>query len=161
MVIGKKAGIHDHLLTLVERQTRLLKIIKVHGKDPFEINKKLSKLITIMESEGMYVYSITADNGLEFEKLQFVAKRKGFQIYKAQPYCSFQRGTNENANGLIRRRYKKGTNFDNVNEKSLQKLENEINSKPRKIFKWKSALDMFEKLKKERKKALSSLRKIK
>ncbi|MFV8477542.1 IS30 family transposase [Mycoplasma sp. VS410B] len=161
LVIGKKAGIHDHLLTLVERQTRLLKIIKVHGKDPFEINKKLSKLITIMESEGMYVYSITADNGLEFEKLQFVAKRKGFQIYKAQPYCSFQRGTNENANGLIRRRYKKGTNFDNVNEKSLQKLENEINSKPRKIFEWKSALDMFEKLKKERKKALSSLRKIK
>ncbi|MFV8472300.1 IS30 family transposase [Mycoplasma sp. 1458C] len=117
LVIGKKAGIHDHLLTLVERQTRLLKIIKINGEDPFEINKKLSKLITITEGEGMYVYSITADNGLEFEKLQFVAKRKGFQIYKAQPYCSFQRGNNENANGLIRRRYKKGTNFDNVNEK--------------------------------------------
>ncbi|MHA3845617.1 IS30 family transposase [Mycoplasma sp. VS276A1] len=118
LVIGKKIGTHDHLLTLVERQTRLVKITKVHGKDPFEINKKLSKLITKMENEEMYVYSITADNGIEFEKMQFVAKRKGFCIYKAEPYCSFQRGTNENTNGLIRRRYKKGTNFDTVSEKS-------------------------------------------
>ncbi|MFV8473291.1 IS30 family transposase [Mycoplasma sp. AA7A] len=151
LFIGKKAGIHDHLLTLVERQTRLFKIIKVYVKDPFEINKKLRKLITIIKSEGMYVYSITADNGIEFEKLQFVAKRKGFQIYKAQPYCSFQRGKNENINAIIRRRYKKGTNFDKVSEKSLKKLEDQINLKPRKIFEWKSAIDIFKIIKKEKK----------
>ncbi|MFV8414320.1 hypothetical protein ACNQ2B_02665 [Mycoplasma sp. Z707] len=54
-------------------------------------------------------------------KSSICAKRKGLQIYKTQPYCSFKRGTNENANGFIRRRYKKGTNIDNVNEKSLHK----------------------------------------
>ncbi|MEX0364325.1 IS30 family transposase [Mycoplasmopsis synoviae] len=140
LVIGKKAHKKQNLLVIVERKSRLGLAIKVISKNPFEIHKKLNMLI---KKYDLTIKSITIDNGIEFEKISIFGKQKDIQIYRAEPYASFQRGSNEHFNGLIRRFFKKGTDFNDVSDDLLEDVVNQINEMPREIFNWDNSKNLF------------------
>ncbi len=140
LIVGKKASGHDNILTLVERKTRKLFAKKVRNKNPKTINKAIKDLTN---ENNLFIKTITCDNGIEFEEIAILAYWLKIIIYKAEPYASFQRGSNEHANGLIRRFYPKGFDFNLISDDDLQKTISQINSMPREIFNWKSALEVF------------------
>ncbi|WP_412031904.1 IS30 family transposase [Malacoplasma muris] len=127
------------LLTLVERVTRMTYIVKVKNKNSFTINSTIKKLV---EQNNLKVKTITIDNGIEFNKIGILAYWLNCKIYYCEPYASFQRGSNENANGIIRRFYKKGTDFDLLTDDDVVRLQNRINLMPRKMFGFKSSYEI-------------------
>ncbi|AWX69803.1 IS30 family transposase [Mycoplasmopsis anatis] len=100
------------------------------------MNKALNEII---KDYPFPFFSITSDNKFEFHTLRLAIYKNDLLIYKAQPYCSFQRGSNEHLNGLIRRKFKKGFDFTELNDEEVQELQDEINNMPRKIFGFKSS----------------------
>ncbi|WNM17050.1 IS30 family transposase [Mesomycoplasma ovipneumoniae] len=100
LVVGKKVSGHDSILTLVERKTRKLFAKKVRNKNPRVINKAIKDLAN---ENNLYIKTITCDNGFEFEQIALLAYWLKIIVYKAEPYASFQRGSNEHANGLIQK----------------------------------------------------------
>ncbi|WPL37963.1 IS30 family transposase [Malacoplasma iowae] len=108
LIVSKRQSGYYHLLTLVERKTRLAIIRKIKGKNA---RSMMAKMYTIIRDEKLPIKSITVDNGLEFQMMGITAKQFNFKVYYCQPYSSFQRGSNENINGIVRRWYKKGTDF--------------------------------------------------
>ena len=85
--------------------------------------------------------SITSDNRSEFSSLANVLPDTA--VYYAHPYASFERGTNERQNGLLRQFFPKGTSFDNVSEEAIDTVEHWINHLPRRIFNYASSNDLF------------------
>ena len=144
LVIGKrKKG--SVLLTFTERMTREEIIIKIKGKN----NEYVVKAVNALERKyGKRFYdkfkTITFDNGVEFMNYKGMEKsclRKGkrTQIYYAHPYCSGERGSNENNNRLIRRWIPKGISIDDISKEFIKKIENWINNYPRAMFDYKSS----------------------
>jgi len=93
--------------------------------------------------KGRKVKTITSDNGSEFAMHEQIAKIVGAQYYFADPYSSYQRGSNENGNGMIRRYYPKGVDFAVVNDDELQRSIHLINHLPRKIHGGKTAHEVY------------------
>ena len=92
--------------------------------------------------KNIKVKSITVDNGLEFNVLGITAKKLGVKLYKCDPYCSFQRGTNERTNALVRRFIPKGSSMKMIPQIYLDDICWKINMMPRKIFDFQSADDI-------------------
>ena len=128
-VMGKD-GRHC-LLTLVERMTRWTRIIKLPARQASEVNKALTRQIR----QGLLkMKSLTLDNGTEFHGFKQLQEELGIQIYFAQPYHSWERGTNENTNGLIRQYLPKGMCFSGVTQRQCDAIERELNDRPRKVL---------------------------
>lgn len=147
LVIGTKER-SACLLTLTERKTREEIIIKIKNKSAKEVAGGFDKL---EKKYGKSFYqkfkTITFDNGGEFRNYKLLEKscrRKGnrINIYYAHPYRSGERGTNENANRLIRRFIPKGKSMLNISEERIQEIEDWINNLPRKMFGYKTALEI-------------------
>lgn len=149
-VIGKKGESKHSLLVLTERKTRMEIICLLTSNTTEQVCQKLD----ILECKwGVYFKeifkTITVDNGSEFadwEGMQksFINKAEDrIGIYYCHPYCSYERGSNENQNRLIRRKIPKSTNFDDRTEQDIQAVEDWINNYPRALFNGKSAADMF------------------
>jgi transposase, IS30 family len=128
-VMGKD-GRHC-LLTLVDRKTRKVRIIKLPARQSSEINKAL---IREHKAGRLKMKSLTLDNGTEFHGFKELEEKLGIQIYFAQPYHSWERGTNENTNGLIRQYLPKGTCFKELTQRQCNEIEQELNDRPRKIL---------------------------
>ena len=125
--------------TEVERKTRYLQAIIINSKlaiDTVEIQKKIFS--------NLPAKTVTMDNGLEFVKHEELNKM-GIKTYFADPYCSGQRGTNENTNGLIRRYLPKKTNFNNLDQAELNDIVWEINNRPKKVLKFNSPFEVLQK----------------
>ena len=93
--------------------------------------------------------SITVDNGPEFADcagMERACRRKGARttVYYCHPYSSWERGSNERQNGMIRRKHPKGTDFTTIPASTLKKTEEWINNYPRKIFNFHTAAEVFE-----------------
>lgn len=130
------------LLTLDERKTRRRHIVKIDSRSSESVEKGLKKIANIYGDKFSYVFkSITSDNGLEFAHLNSILP--DVPIYYAHPYSSFERGTNEKQNSLIRRFLPKGKSFDNISDDYIAFIEDWINNLPRKIFNYSSSLEMF------------------
>ncbi|BBG40652.1 transposase [Mycoplasmopsis californica] len=140
MIVGKRATGYNNILTLTERKTRVGFAILIPSKNPMKVNAALRKLVL---ERQLIVKTITIDNGIEFEKIGILAKWLDIKIYRAEPYASFQRGSNEHWNGLIRREYKKGFDFNQISQEILDQITKRINDIPREILGWKSANDLF------------------
>jgi IS30 family transposase len=147
LVIGtrKKGAV---LFTLTERKTREEIIVKIPSKETVNIAKAFD---SIERKYGNKFYekfkTITFDNGVEFRGYKAIEKAKRrvgkrFQIYYAHPYCSGERGSNENNNRLIRRFIPKGTKIDDISDKYIKDIENWINNLPRPMFNFKTSLEM-------------------
>ena len=78
------------------------------------------------------IHTITADNGKEFAKHQEIAKELDISFYFCKPYHSWERGANENTNGLIRQYIPKGTDFSEITDEFVSWIENKLNNRPRK-----------------------------
>lgn len=140
LIISKKASGHDNLITLTERKTRMGFIIRLHNKNPMKLNSTLHQFI---KANKLNIKTLTCDNGIEFEQLGLVAKWNNFVVYKCEPYASYQRGSNENFNGMVRRFYKKGTDFTLISDQELNKTQQQINEMKRKIFNFKSSFELY------------------
>lgn len=153
LVIGKrKKG--AVLFTLTERKTREEIIIKIASKEAEEVAKALDQIEKKYKKEFENKFkSITFDNGPEFRSRRLLEKsydnrKKGKRttVYYAHPYRSGERGSNENANRLIRRFIPKGTDIASITEEFIQRVEDWINNYPRAMFKYKSTNQILEKL---------------
>ncbi len=144
LVIGKrKKG--AVLLTLTERMTREEIIIKIKGKKTEYVVKALNSL---ERKYGKRFYSkfktITFDNGVEFMDYEGMEKsclrnKKRTRIFYAHPYCSGERGSNENNNRMIRRWIPKGTIIDDISNEIIKEIERWLNNYPRAMFGYKSS----------------------
>ena len=114
-------------------------LIKAEYKNEYYIDKLIYSFI--VENE-ITVKSITTDNGVEFKALGITAKKLGVKLYKCDPYCSFQRGTNERYNALVRRYLPKGKSFINVAQQYLDDIVFKLNSMPRKMFDFKTPYEI-------------------
>jgi len=128
-VMGKD-GRHC-LLTLVDRKTRKTRIIKLPARQAGEVNKAL---IREARSGRLDIKSLTLDNGTEFHGFKELEDKLGIEIFFAQPYHSWERGTNENTNGLIRQYLPKGSCFKHVTQRHCDQIERALNNRPRKIL---------------------------
>lgn len=140
LVIGKN---HKSAIgTIVERKTRFTLIIKLESKKADEIANQFS--IILNKLNPIYKKSMTYDNGIEMAKHQKITEKTGMKIYFAHPYSSWERGTNENTNGLIRRYLPKGTNFNEIDIKQLMNIQEKLNNRPRKIIGYKTPKEMMD-----------------
>ena len=143
-VVGTRDGKKAVLLTLTERKSREIIIEKLKGKTQSEVIRSLNKIERRYGKDFKTVFkTITFDNGSEFldhEGMERSCLRKGnrFEIYYANPYCSWERGSNEVNNRLVRRWFKKGTDFTDITIKRIKEVEAWINDYPRRIFGYKS-----------------------
>jgi len=127
---GKKS-----IVTLVERATGYVMIGQLNRRTVTDLNKRTSKLIN---RNPEYFDTITADNGCEFHGYKKLEKRHKLSVYFAYPYHSWQRGTNENTNGLIRQYLPKGLECNVIARK--------LNNRPRKRYGFQTPLEMLKKL---------------
>lgn len=137
-IIGKRNE-YDSIISIVDRCSRKVWLIKAEYKNEYYIDKIIYEFII---SNEIKVKSITVDNGLEFQALGLTAKKLGVKLYKCDPYCSFQRGTNERANALVRRWIPKGYSMKFISQVYLDEISFQINAMPRKIFDYKCAYDI-------------------
>lgn len=137
-IIGKKNE-YDSIISIVDRCTRRLWLIKAQYKNEYYIDKIIYEYIN---KNRILVKSITVDNGLEFNALGLTAKKLGVKLYKCDPYCSFQRGTNERMNGMVRRFIPKGRSLKMIPQIYLNDIAFEINFMPKKIFDFKSTFEI-------------------
>ena len=137
-ILGKRNE-QDSIISIVDRCTRRLWLIKANYKNEYYVNKLIYEFII---KNDIKVKSITTDNGLEFMALGITAKKLGVKLYKCDPYCSFQRGTNERMNAIVRRFIPKGSSMKLKPQIYLDDISFMINSMPRKIFDFKCAFDV-------------------
>lgn len=138
LIIG--ANHKGGLLTMNDRRTGKVKIRKIDGKS----SKHIAKLIVAaLRGEKDRIHTITSDNGREFADHEYVSKKLDINFYFADPYSSWQRGSNENLNGLIRQYFPKKTNFDTISKEDVKRVENQLNKRPRKRFGFKSPIQEF------------------
>lgn len=149
-VEGKK-GTKKTLLVLTERKTRREIIRIMRDKTAASVVREIDKIETEIGAErfSLIFRTITVDNGSEFsdcESLErhFVGSGKRTVVYYCHPYSSYERGSNENQNKMIRRHYPKGYDFTNVTAAQISKLEKWINDYPREMFGFYSSADLYE-----------------
>ena len=135
--IDRKPGIN----TFVERKTGLVFITKLKDRTS-------EATISAIESRVKHLpkrtkQTATFDNGPENQKWQEFEKRTGFKAFFAHAYHSWERGINENTNGLIRDYFPKKTDFTMITDEQIQEVENLLNNRPRKRLGWKTPLEAF------------------
>jgi len=150
LVVGGTGKGTAALLTLIERKSRKLIVRKIKDKTQASVVRAVNGIERSMGKEAFKATfkSITSDNGSEF--LDFVALEASVfgnsirsHIYYAHPYSSWERGSNENTNRMIRRFIPKGSDITKWTKAAIQKIEEWINQYPRKILNFKTAEEMF------------------
>ena len=133
------------IVTLVERVSRYTTIIKVHSKEAVEV---ANAIVNRCKANNLPVETITGDNGLEFAEHIDIAHKLGIDFYFTHPNCSWEKGTNENTNGLIRQYFPKKTDFNLISQEMLDKVEKELNNRPRSCLKFNSPSEILKDVKK-------------
>jgi IS30 family transposase len=128
--------------TLVERKTRYVILVKLANKKSETVTNAFAKKLN--EFDYTFRLTMTYDNGTEMAYHKSLTDQTGMDIYFAHPYSSWERGTNENTNGLVRRYYPKKTDFSNLTEQQLEELQNRLNNRPRKVLGYYTANEMMQ-----------------
>ena len=128
--------------TLAERKTRYYIAVKMPNRNADTMAKAI--ISALSELPDAAVKTITCDRGAEFANWQTIEKELNCSIYFADPYCAWQKGTNENLNGLLREFYPKGRNLSRVSPATLKKNLALINARPKKVLNFNNPLDLFE-----------------
>ena len=127
--------------TLVERKIGLLKITKLNGKTSSATTEAVRKALYKVPQH--FKLTLTLDNGAENQGWQEIQETTNIKCYFAHPYHSWERGSNENTNGLIRDYFPKKTDFSIITNEELQKVEDLLNNRPRKRLAYKTPLEMW------------------
>jgi len=139
---GDSVESKDHkpgLNTLVERKTGLLMMTRLSGKTSSATVDAMADRFRKIP-DGLK-HTVTLDNGPENRDWQLIEEKTGLKCFFAHPYCSGERGTNENTNGLIRDYFPKKTDFDMISDEELRFVERELNSRPRKRLNGRTPLE--------------------
>jgi IS30 family transposase len=127
--------------TVVERKTGLVFVTKLAGRDgratADAVNRRFASVPARLRR------TLTLDNGPENGSWRDIEKGTGMRCFFAHPYHSWERGTNENTNGLLRQYFPKKTDFTLVSEEELRKVEYDLNSRPRKRLQYKTPLEVW------------------
>lgn len=137
-IIGKRHQMA--LVSLVERKSGLTLIQRVRRKTAEEVS---DAMIQLMQPLKDHVMTITSDNGREFAGHEAVANALSADFYFAHPYASWERGTNENTNGLIRQYFPKDRDFRTITDEEINTAMRRLNHRPRKRHGFKSPHQVF------------------
>ena len=119
------------IVTLVDRKSKFTVIGKIKNRTTAELNRKVIELI---QKQVNQVRTITSDNGTEFHKYKIIEEATDSKFYFANPYHSWERGLNENTNGLIRQYLPKGDSMKHITQKDCDKIALKLNRRPRKCL---------------------------
>ncbi len=144
LVTGPRDGQNGAFLTLAERQTRFYYMIPIKNKKSKTVYMAINKLAKKFGPHFKEIFkTITFDNGAEFSRYKDIEKKHKIQIYFAHPYASYERGTNEITNQLIRYYISKGTDINTIDKSLIREIQLGINHKKRKILGYQSFESLF------------------
>lgn len=152
LIVGKE---HKSAIgTLVERTTRLTLLVPLKEKDALAVREAFAK--SFKRIPGKFKKTLTYDRGMEMSEHKLFTKKTNIRVYFADPYSPWQRGTNENTNGLIRQYFPKGTDFNTISANAIREVEQKLNSRPRKKLEFYTPSEKFYELLTGRKIALGA-----
>jgi IS30 family transposase len=139
-IIGKNHK--GAIVTLDERKSKLRLAAPLSGKKAYPVKEAM---IALLNPVRQFVKTITFDNGKEFTLHESIAKALSCETYFAKPYHSWERGQNENANGLLRQYFPKSMELVDVASEMVMEAVHKLNSRPRKCLRFKTPYEVFEK----------------
>ena len=140
LLIGPKQG--SCIGSIVERKTRYTILVKLDNKKSKTVRAAFAKKLN--KQPLLFKKTMTYDNGTEMAEHKLLTEQTGMSIYFAHPYSSWERGTNENTNGLVRRYYPKKTDFNNVSSAELASLQDRLNNRPRKVLGYYTSNEIYQ-----------------
>ena len=136
--LGHKSAI----ATMVESKTRYTYVIFLKDRTSQTMTQAEAKTLNILIPEA--IKTTTYDNGMEMANHKWLTEYTGMNIYFSHPHSLWERGTNENTNGLIRRYFPKKTDFSNITKQQLKQVQQQLNKRPRKVLGYKTPAYMLE-----------------
>jgi IS30 family transposase len=137
-IVGK--GHHQGIVTLTERKSRLALLRKVDRRTAELVSDAMIELLRPVADR---THTITGDNGKEFADHERIARELGIDFFFAHPYAAWERGTNENMNGLVRQYIPKNRELNTVTNDELDMIMAKLNHRPRKCLDFMSPFDVF------------------
>ena len=128
------------IVSLVERKTGYLLIGKLKARTAHQLNHRT---IRLAKRHAEYFRTITADNGTEFHSYPAIERALGLQFYFATPHHAWERGTNENTNGLIRQYLPKRTSMASLTQHDCNVIAHKLNTRPRKRLDFRTPEECF------------------
>jgi IS30 family transposase len=130
--------------TLVERTTRFTLLVPLTSKDAATVRQAFARDLRTLPAQLRR--SLTYDQGPEMREHRLFTKQTKMRVYFAHPHCPWERGTNENTNGLLRQFYPKGTRFNQLSRREIKRVQAMVNDRPRKVLNWHSPAHAFHQL---------------
>jgi len=139
LIIGSRRA--SAIGTLVERTTRMTFLVKIESQDAMTVRKAFIEEFRHLP-KGLK-RTLTYDQGTEMAQHKLFSKETEINVYFAHPHSPWERGTNENTNGLIRQYFPKGTDFSKISRNRLKEVQDELNDRPRKTLNWYTPHEKF------------------
>ena len=127
------------LYSLVERRTRFVKLVRVRGRDGKRTAAAIISRLGPLPARARR--TLTMDNGFEHRHHERITAAIRIRCYFCDPYAAWQRGTNENRNGMVRRYFPKGTDFARLTQTEIERVESAINNRPMKCLGYRTPLE--------------------
>jgi IS30 family transposase len=137
-LIGKQQK--HAILTLTERKSRFTILGKMSRRTAGAVRQKVCQLLLPVKDK---VFTLTSDHGKEFADHELIAEKLQLTFYFAHPYAAWERGTNENTNGLLRQYFPKKSDFKIVSKKKIEQTSSKLNFRPRKTLRFKTPFEVF------------------
>ena len=142
IILGR--GHRSALGTLVERTTRTVLLVQLPARDATSVRKAFARKLRSVPKQMKL--TLTYDRGKEMAEHKLFTRDTKMQVYFAHPQSPWERGTNENTNGLIRQYFPKGTDFNEVSAYQIRKVQNRLNGRPRKVLNAQTPFEAFNQL---------------
>ena len=142
LIIG--GDLKSCLITLVERQTRFALVSRLELHPTELVTSRLAQMAE--EIPKALMRTLTWDQGMEMASHARFTEKTGVKVYFCDPHSPWQRGTNENTNGLIRDYFPKGTDFTKVTDEEVREMQDQLNGRPRETLGWQSPAEAFSEL---------------
>ena len=139
LILGRRHA--SALGTLVERTTRFTLLVPLTAKDATSVRRAFARELRTLPQQ--LARSLTYDRGKEMTEHRLFTDETQIQVYFAHPHSPWERGTNENTNGLIRQFYPKGTDFSTVARHEIKHVQALLNGRPRKVLNWRLPSEVF------------------
>ena len=139
LLVGRRGA--SALGTLVERTTRTTLLVPLTGRDPRTVRRAFARELKSLPRQ--LAQSLTYDQGKEMMQHRFLTQETQVQVYFAHPHSPWERGTNENTNGLIRQFFPKGTDFSKVSRAQIKHVQHLLNGRPRAVLDYRTPSEVF------------------
>ena len=139
LLMGRRNG--SALGTLVERTTRFTLLVPLRAKDAATVRQAFARELRSLPRQ--VTQSLTYDQGQEMREHRLFTAETQIQVYFAHPHAPWERGTNENTNGLLRQFFPKGTDFHRLARRTIKQVQTLFNGRPRQVLNWRTPAEVF------------------